>query len=548
MPILGVDTGGTFTDFYLLGDDGTVTVYKRPSTPDDPSRAILEGLAESPLADVGSPISDLVHGTTVATNAIIERKGARTGLITTRGFRDVLVIGRQTRPKLYDLSPHREPPLVPDGLRFEAAERLDFRGEVLAPLDPGAVEALLDDVQAAGVESLAVCFLFSFVNPDHERLVAEAARRRGITVSASHEVLPEHREYERTSTTVANAYVAPVMTQYLERLESGLRGHRVGRLRVMSSNGGSISPRSAGRLAVRTAVSGPAGGVAGAFDLARRAGFDRVITFDMGGTSTDVSLCPGRILERDETHVGELPIRGPTVDVLSVGAGGGSIARIDAGGALRVGPESAGAHPGPACYGTGSEPTVTDAQVALGRIDPEHFLGGRMALNPELSLKALGSIAGPFGGDPLAAAAAVLRVANANMERAPARLRRARPRPARFHARRLRRRRPAPRVRPRSRSPHSACPHSAIPGRAVRARHGHGADHQGPRGVGAPACGLWRGASRRSPAAAFRRTCRTRSPRPRRAGIRRVSHRRRQRANDPGHALRRAVLRAAGRY
>jgi len=421
MPILGVDTGGTFTDFYLIADDGTVTAHKRPSTPDDPARAILEGLAElrslQSASSFHSPL-ELVHGTTVATNAIIERKGARTALVTTRGFRDVLAIGRQTRPALYDLSPHREPPLVPDHLRFEADERLDFRGQALTPLHPAEVERLLDRVQRARVESLAVCFLFSFVNPEHERLVTQAARRRGIPASASHEVLPEHREYERTSTTVANAYVAPVMTRYLDRLAAGIKGHGVSRLRVMSSNGGSVSPLAAGRLAVRTAVSGSAGGVAGAFALARRAGFDRIITFDMGGTSTDVSLCPGQILEREETHVGGLPIRGPTVDVLSVGAGGGSIARIDTGGALRVGPESAGAHPGPACYGTGTAPTVTDAQVALGRIAPESFLGGRMALRPELSLKALRRIAASFGGGPIAAAAAVLRVANANMERA----------------------------------------------------------------------------------------------------------------------------------
>jgi N-methylhydantoinase A len=231
-------------------------------------------------------------------------------------------------------------------------------------------------------------------------------------------VLPEHREYERTSTTVANAYVSPVMTRYLSRLERGLEGHDVARVRVMSSNGGSISAESAGRLAVQTAVSGPAGGVAGAFALAARAGYERILTLDMGGTSTDVSLCPGRILERDETSVGGLPIRGATVDVLSVGAGGGSIARVDAGGALRVGPESAGAEPGPACYGRGESPTVTDAQVALGRITPEYFLGGRMVIRPELSLKALGSIADAFGGDARRAAAAVLKVANANMEAA----------------------------------------------------------------------------------------------------------------------------------
>ena len=413
MPVLGVDTGGTFTDFFLLDDDGRITVYKRPSTPDDPARAILDGLAE-----MGVETDELVHGTTVATNAIIERKGARTALITTRGFRDVLVIGRQTRPRIYDLSPQREPPLVPDDLRLEANERLDYQGAVLQTLDPAEIERLLDEIEHANVESLAICFLFSFVNPDHERTVAEAARRRGIPVSASHEVLPEHREYERTSTTVANAYISPVMSRYLTRLDESLRERGVKRLRVMASNGGSISPAAAGKLAVRTAVSGPAGGVAGASALAQAAGSDRIITLDMGGTSTDVALCPGRILERDETRVGELPIRGPTVDVLSVGAGGGSIARLDTGGALRVGPESAGADPGPACYGSGEEPTVTDAHVVLGRIPPEHFLGGRMTLHPKRALEAVRRISAPFGDDPHTAAAAILRVANANMESA----------------------------------------------------------------------------------------------------------------------------------
>jgi N-methylhydantoinase A len=420
MPILGVDTGGTFTDFYLIGDDGSVSVYKRPSTPDDPARAIIEGLAEIIGEEGGrrkeEEAVELVHGSTVATNAIIERKGARTALITTRGFRDVLEIGRQTRPRLYDLSPQREPPLVPEKLRFEATERLDYRGDVLQALDQAEVEALLDRVQATGVESLAVCFLFSFLNPEHERVVEDAARKRGIATSASYEVLPEHREYERTSTTVANAYVAPVMERYLSRLEKDARGHGVKRLRVMSSNGGSISPASAGRLAIRTALSGPAGGVAGAFALAKAAGYDRIITLDMGGTSTDVALCPGRILTRDETLVGELPVRGPTVDVLSVGAGGGSIARLDEGGALRVGPESAGADPGPACYGSGTEPTVTDAHVVLGRIVSEQFLGGRMTIEPELSFEAIKRVARGFGGDAQRAAEAVLRVANTNME------------------------------------------------------------------------------------------------------------------------------------
>lgn len=417
--ILGVDTGGTFTDFYLIADDGAVTVHKRPSTPGDPARAIMEGVDDL-IASLGLIASGLevVHGSTVATNAIIERRGARTGLITTRGFADVLAIGRQVRPRLYDLSPRREPPLVPEELRLEATERLDHRGNVLSPLDPAEVESLLDRAQAAGAESLAVCFLFSFLDPRHERLVARAARRRGIPVSASHEVLPEHREYERTATTVANAYVAPVMMGYLSHLQSAARRRGVGRLRVMASNGGSMSAAAAGRLAVRTTLSGPAGGVTGAFALARQAGFDRIITLDMGGTSTDVALCPGRITERDETLVGGLPIRGPTVDVLSVGAGGGSIARLDPGGALRVGPESAGAEPGPACYGKGTEPTVTDAHLILGRLDPSRFLGGRMSLRPDMAAAALRPLSEAFRGRLERAAAAVLRVANANMERA----------------------------------------------------------------------------------------------------------------------------------
>jgi len=413
MAVLGVDTGGTFTDFYLVADDGSVTIHKRPATPGEPARAILDGLAEMAVTP-----DELVHGTTVATNAIIERRGARTALITTRGFRDTLVIGRQTRPKLYDLSPHRPPPLVPEDLRLEANERLDHHGDVLEPIDATEVETLLDRLEAAGIESLAVCFLFSFLNPEHERVVAAAARLRGIPTSVSHEVLPEHREYERTSTTVANACVAPVISRYLTRLSAGLAGRGVARLRIMASNGGCMSAQAAGRLAVRTAVSGPAGGVAGAIALAQQAGYQRIITLDMGGTSTDVSLCPGAVLERDETAVGDLPIRGPTIDVISVGAGGGSLVRLDEGGILRVGPESAGADPGPACYGLGARPTVTDAHVALGRIAPQHFLGGRMAIDVDRSTEALRSIAEPFGGDPHLAAGSIVRVANAHMESA----------------------------------------------------------------------------------------------------------------------------------
>jgi N-methylhydantoinase A len=301
---------------------------------------------------------------------------------------------------------------------LEADERLDCEGTVLRPLDPSQVERLLDELEAQGAESLAICFLFSFRNPEHERLVADAARRRRLFVSPSHEVLPEHREYERTATTVANAYVGPIVSRYLSRLQSQLTEQGVGSLRVMGSSGGSMNPQAAARLAVRTALSGPAGGVAGAFRIASTAGFDHIITLDMGGTSTDVSLCPGRIGERDGSAVGELPLRGPSVDVLSVGAGGGSIARIDAGGALRVGPESAGADPGPAFYGRGDQPTVTDSHVVLGRVTPEHFLSGRMDVRPDLSHTAVARLAAAYADDTTAAAAAVLRVANANMERA----------------------------------------------------------------------------------------------------------------------------------
>ena len=255
--VLGVDVGGTFTDF-LLWEDGRLLVYKRPSTPDDPSRAVLAGLDET-----GWTPDEVVHGSTVATNAVLERKGARTALITTRGFRDVLAIGRQTRPKLYDLEPRRPPPLIPDELRLEADERLDHRGRVLQALSSREVEALLDRLLARGVESLAVCFLFSFLRPQHERMVRDAARRRGLPCSASFEVLPEYREYERTSTTVLNAYVAPVVERYLTRLAEGLRSRGVARLRIMQSNGGSARAEVAASLAVRTLLSGPAGGVAG---------------------------------------------------------------------------------------------------------------------------------------------------------------------------------------------------------------------------------------------------------------------------------------------
>ncbi|HET9017158.1 MAG TPA: hydantoinase/oxoprolinase family protein, partial [Thermomicrobiaceae bacterium] len=411
--IVGVDTGGTFTDFVLL-DDGRVRVHKVLSTPDNPARAILQGLVD---LGTGGRLAAVVHGSTVATNAVLEHKGVRTGLITTSGFRDVLEIGRQTRPKLYDLRVERQPPLVERALRLEVLERLDERGGVLVPLDPATVRAAIAALAEAGVESVAVCLLFSFANPAHEATVAEAARAAGLHVSASHEVLPEFREYERTSTVALNAYVAPLMDRYLGRLEEELPGRAP--LRIMQSNGGSISATTARREAARTLLSGPAAGVVGAAFVAEASGYGQTITFDMGGTSTDVALVDGAITETTDGRIGGYPTKLPMIDIHTVGAGGGSIGWFDAGGALRVGPASAGADPGPASYGAGgSEPTVTDANVVLGRLIPDAFLGGAMRLEVDAARRAVERIAGRLGTSAEEAALGMVRVANANMEAA----------------------------------------------------------------------------------------------------------------------------------
>ena len=411
--LLGVDVGGTFTDFVFLRD-GAIDIAKRPSTPDDPGRAIINGLAE-----FGWAPEEVVHGSTVATNTLLTRTGAPTALITTTGFRDTLVIGRQARPDLYALHPQRHDPLVPRRLRYEVDERIAADGSVVTPLDLEQVDAVLDRIARTRARSVAICFLFSFINPEHEQAAAERARARGFDVSASYEVLPQHREFERMSTTTANAYLSPVMGRYLDALESKLeaRGEGEVRLRIMQSNGGSLSAGSAGRNAVRTVLSGPAGGVAGAFAAAEADGFPQAMTFDMGGTSADVALCPGRLLERTDLVVDDMPIRTPAVDLHTVGAGGGSIAWFDPGGALRVGPQSAGADPGPAAYGRGTLPTVTDAHTVLGRLRPEQQLGGTVDLDVERADRAIATIAEPFGSVDTAAQA-VIDVVNANMARA----------------------------------------------------------------------------------------------------------------------------------
>jgi N-methylhydantoinase A/oxoprolinase/acetone carboxylase beta subunit len=408
---LGIDTGGTFTDLVELGPAG-LSVHKLRSTPDDPSRAILEGIQALASTTAGL---DVVHGSTVATNAVLERKGARVALVTTEGFEDVLRIGRQTRPELYNFQVPAPRPIVAPDLTFGITERLDASGRPLVPVDDQALDRLATSLRELGVDIVAVCLLHAYANPMHERQVADRLRRAGLTTSMSHDVLPEYREYERWSTTVVNAYVTPIIDFYLGALENRLRGSR---LLIMQSNGGSISAGAARAQAVRTVLSGPAAGVVGARTVARAAGFRRIISFDMGGTSTDVSLIDDALATSTESKIGDFPVRLPVIDIHSVGAGGGSIAFVDAGGALRVGPRSAGASPGPVCYGVGTELTVTDANLLLGRLDPERFLGGRMTLDVDRARSVASTLAAELRMDPLTLAEGVVRVANANMERA----------------------------------------------------------------------------------------------------------------------------------
>jgi N-methylhydantoinase A/oxoprolinase/acetone carboxylase beta subunit len=408
---VGIDTGGTFTDFVRLGPDG-LTVHKRRSTPADPSRAILDGLAAL-APDTGRV--DVVHGSTVATNAVLERRGARVGLLATAGFEDVIRIGRQTRPELYNLFGPARRPIVEAALTLGVGERLDASGAVLAAVDEAGVDDAARRLRERGAEIVAVCLLHAYANPAHERQVAERLRRAGWQVCASHEVLPEYREFERWSTTVVNAYVTPLVDRYLATLERRLDASR---LAIMQSNGGSISAAAARSQAVRTVLSGPAAGVVGARAVARAAGFRRIVSFDMGGTSTDVSLVDDAIATTTDSTIGDFPVRLPVLDIHTVGAGGGSIAYLDAGGALRVGPRSAGAEPGPACYGTGTELTVTDANLLLGRLDPDYFLGGRMRLDPGRARAVARRLARRLRLSVPELAEGVVRVANANMERA----------------------------------------------------------------------------------------------------------------------------------
>jgi len=417
--LAGVDIGGTFTDF-VLAEDGQIRIHKVLSTPKDPAQAMLLGLRALVPNELDS-LQRLSHGSTVATNAILERKGARCALITTEGFRDLLVIGRQNRPDLYELQPTMSPPVIPRDRCYDIPERLDATGQVLLPLDTAALDAVLDEIEQSKVESVAVCFLYGYLNPAHEQAVRDRIVERGLLepcqVALSSDVLPEFREYERASTVAMEAYVRPVVSRYLQRLEEKLPP--TCGLTVMTSDGGVIGAKRAREQAVHTALSGPAAGAIGGFQVAQCAGYEQVITLDMGGTSTDVALCPGELVQRAESEIDGLPLRTRMLDVETIGAGGGSIARLDAGGLLRVGPDSAGADPGPIAYGLGGEDvTVTDANVLLGRVDPDHFLGGDMRLKPGPVRTAIERLSNRMRASVEEAALGIIRVANANIDRA----------------------------------------------------------------------------------------------------------------------------------
>src|SRR6516165_4479721 len=428
---VGVDSGGTFTDICLFEEDeGQLEIWKVPSTPDDPSRGIADAVEQGMRrvavdANVppGACVTYFGHGTTVATNALIQHRGITPALLTTQGFRDLLEIGRQKRPDLYDLFADKPLTLVPRNLRLEIPERVRHNGEIETPLDLPAVSEAVKRLRAANAGAVAICFLYSFVRPEHEqeakRIIEEALR--GVFVCASHEIAPEFREFERLSTTVVNAYLGPVMRGYISKLAPRLAAlGMTATAHITQSNGGVIGFETAAAMPVRTVLSGPSTGVVGAQAVAKAAGFENLITFDMGGTSTDVALLKnGEPRLASEATVHGYPVKAPMLDIHTVGAGGGSIAFVDSGGLLKVGPRSAGADPGPVCYGRGNtEPTVTDANIVLQTLNPSYLLGGRMAVRGELAKEAIGRLADKLGLSPIETAQGIISVVTANMARA----------------------------------------------------------------------------------------------------------------------------------
>ncbi len=419
---IGIDIGGTFTDF-VFHDPETdrIITLKLLTDPNNPARTVLQGIGEL----LHGQSAQIIHGSTVATNALLERKGAQTALITTFGFKDVIQIARQNRPNLYDWSGKPPQALIPSELRVEVNERVNYQGDIQRQLDIAELDEIIKSFNLQGVESVAVCLLFSFLNPHHEQLIANRLRSSGYLVSASSEILPEYREYERTSTTVINAYVSPILDRYLSMLETSLPEAN---LQIMQSNGGMISLEDARRNGARCILSGPAGGIIGAQSIVQStmnmqsgnpAGdIIKLLTFDMGGTSTDVSQINGQPGLTTDAVVGGFPIHLPMLDIHTIGAGGGSIATIDAGGSLRVGPQSAGAIPGPACYGKGELPTVTDANLVLGRLVPDYFLGGKMLIDPTRAYKAIEKLGTPLKLTPIKTALGVIEIVNTQMEKA----------------------------------------------------------------------------------------------------------------------------------
>src|SRR5438094_6216404 len=413
---IAIDTGGTFTDCVWL-ERGHVRMLKVFSTPADPSEAIAEALRKVGASDT----LIVLHGTTVGTNTLLQRKGARVALVATAGFEDAIEIGRQARPKLYDFFFDRVEPLVPAERRFGVEERTASDGEILLAASRKELAGLLTKLRKAQPESIAISLLFSFANPQNESAVAQACRSLAFPISVSHEILPEFREYERTSTVVMNAYLQPVVQKYLQNLARRAHSTRgKSSIFVMQSSGGITALASAAREPVRTVLSGPAGGVVGAVAAAQRSGFERIISFDMGGTSTDVALVDQEIRTGSQAEIAGLPVGVPMLDIHTVGAGGGSIARFDAAGALRVGPESAGADPGPICYGRGTQPTVTDANLLLGRLRSHRFLGGEFTLDLDRTRRVVKEWLKEHGSKLTVEqfALGVIRVVNSTMEKA----------------------------------------------------------------------------------------------------------------------------------
>ena len=410
---IAIDTGGTFTDCVYL-KAGVPVMLKVLSTPEDPARSVLAAIRQI----AGNDRVEVRHGTTIGTNTLLERKGARVAFVTTAGFEDTIAIGRQARQHLYDWLAVPSPCIVPPDLRFGVSERVSAEGEVLCSPLAADLTALTDRIRARGAESVALSLLFSFANPENEKKVTDCLQQLSLPVSVSHEVIPEFREYERASTVVANAYLAPRAGNYVRRLESAICSDHGSSLYVMQSSGGIISGKLASQEPVRTVLSGPAGGVIGAHRVAQLAGFENIIAFDMGGTSTDVSLMDSSgPRTTKEAKVSEVPISVPMLDIHTVGAGGGSLAWFDRGGALHVGPASAGADPGPVCYGRGEQPTVTDANLLLGRLDPELALAGTVRLDEERTRQFMERARGPIASAEQFAAGMV-RLAEAEMEKA----------------------------------------------------------------------------------------------------------------------------------